>query len=635
MPYVNLSYDYIAEFFLLMLLYWYFAEKKVPLRSYRNFAYVLVTAFAATVLEIVAYQLALRESAALFQVTYTVLSLQMLFIHSFFTCLANYLLSLAEVDTKRNRKYRFVFVLSWILIVLICGLNPIFGWAANLDGVVYSMKGIGFVLYGIDVVMVVLMGWALIAKRKNFRFIKKSVALFLFVCAIIAGVAQELNSAPMLNLAIAIFCLVMYLFGQGPEVDVDKTTGQFNRTFFGKYLNDRFVLDNRFSLIVLDLDDFRFINQNYGVAVGDVLLQQVGAYLEHKHQVDVVFRYGADQFCAVINKDVAVAYDTAAEIRKCFDTPWKHEKLEIMMSATLCVIDCPQDADSREKLLEIIDYTMETAKNFNKGKITFAGDIDLEKSKEFKKVEKVVKEAIASGNILVYYQPIYSVEKKCYNCAEALARLYDEKLGWIPPDVFITVAEKSGLIIELGEIILRNVCKFIKKNELSKTTIDYIDINVSPLQLMQKGFAYKMLDIMKQYEVDASQINVEITETAMMTSFAVVSENLTELLDNKIKISLDDYGSGYANINYLIRMPFKYIKLDKGLVQAAFEDEKARITLEHTVKMLNDLELSIIAEGVETKEMKEELIKFGCHYLQGWYYSKAVPKDVFLTLIEE
>ena len=633
MTYVNLSYNYIAVFFLFMLLYWYVMEKKVPLHSYRYFAYVLITAFGATVLEIATYKLAMAENPVSFQVTYTIMSIQMLFIHSFFTCLTNYLLGLAEVDIKRNRKFKAVFVVSWFLIAVICGLNPVFEWAATLVGSVYAMKGIGFVLYGIDAVMVLLMGWVLIAKREKFRFIKKSIALFLFVCAVVAGIAQELNTVPMLNLAIALFCLVLYLFGQGPEVDVDKTTGIFNRTFFGKYLKDRFMSGNAFSLIVLDLDDFKFINQNYGVVIGDVLLQQVGAYLEKMPQVSTVFRYGADQFAAVVNKDVAVAYDASEEILKRFTNPWEHEQLEIMMSATLCVIDCPQDADDREKLLEIIDYTMETAKNFNKGKITFASEIDLEQSKSIKNAEKAVKAAIAEGRVKVYYQPIFSLEKRRYNSAEALARLYDPKLGWIPPDVFITAAEKAGLIIELGEMILHNVCRFIKENNLQETNIEYIDINVSPLQLMQKGFAYKMLDIMKQYDVDASQINVEITETAMMTSFAVVNENLEELVKNNIAISLDDYGSGYASINYLISMPFKFIKLDKDLVQASFEDEKARITLEHTIKMINALELSIIAEGVETEEMRNELKKFGCQYLQGWYYSKAVAEDAFLAKI--
>ena len=152
---------------------------------------------------------------------------------------------------------------------------------------------------------------------------------------------------------------------------------------------------------------------------------------------------------------------------------------------------------------------------------------------------------------------------------------------------------------------------------------------------MQSKFADKMMEIMKQYDVDASQINIEITETAMMTSYAVVSDNLLKIEDNAIAISLDDYGSGYANINYLNTMPFKFIKLDRDMIWAAFKEEKARITLEYTIKMMNALKMQIIAEGVETEEMRDELIRFGCHYLQGWFYSKAVPEEVFMAMIEE
>lgn len=129
------------------------------------------------------------------------------------------------------------------------------------------------------------------------------------------------------------------------------------------------------------------------------------------------------------------------------------------------------------------------------------------------------------------------------------------------------------------------------------------------------------------------QINIEITETATTTSFSTISENLQELVEHGISISLDDYGSGYANISYINRMPFKYIKIDKDIVQDSFKSKKAMTTLEHTVGMLKDLELLIIAEGVETEEMTNQLIEFGCDYLQGWYYSKAVPEEEFMKFV--
>lgn len=281
----------------------------------------------------------------------------------------------------------------------------------------------------------------------------------------------------------------------------------------------------------------KFINQSYGVSVGDMLLQQVGAYLENNYSTYTVFHYGADQFCIVIDKDVSRANDIASDIYKRFFHLWVLEKIEI-----------------------------------------------------------------------------------------TLARLYDEKLGWISPDTFISIAEKKGLINELGEIVLHNVCNFIASNNISKLGIDYIEINVSSLQLMQKGFADKVMDVMGQYNIDSSQINIEITETAMMTSFSAVSDNLAKLVENNIAISLDDYGSGYSNISYINKMPFKFIKIDKDIIQASFKEQKARITLEHTIKMLNALELAIIAEGVETLEMKEELVKYGCQYMQGGIILKLCLK---------
>ena len=199
--------------------------------------------------------------------------------------------------------------------------------------------------------------------------------------------------------------------------------------------------------------------------------------------------------------------------------------------------------------------------------------------------------------------------------------------------MFIPIAERCGVINELGDLIFENVCRFIKENNLANTSIEYIDINVSPLQLMQKDYSKNLLRVMKKYDVQPSQINIEITETAAMTTFPVVNDNLYDLVENGIAVSLDDYGSGYANIGYINKMPFKFIKIDKDIVWEAFKNEKASITLEYTICMLAALKMNIIAEGVETEEMRELLTTFGCQYLQGWYFSKAVPGEEFMKML--
>ncbi len=630
---LNLSYDYAAAFFLLMLMVWYIMEKKVPLKSYRIFFYVILSAFLATTLEIVTFELLYMGERIPHNVTYTILSWYMFFMHGFVTLLAYCMLSMVHVDVKKNKKVLYIFVATWITLTVICLFNPQMHWAARLGTRGYSEVGLGYLLYAIDVCMLSMIAWMLIRRKNDFKFLTTPLIVFMISSAAVAAVVQVFNLALMLDLVITIFLLVMYLFQQSPDAVTDKLTGQFSRLFFGEYLKDCFVEEKIFSVIVVDMDDFKFINQNYGVNVGDVLLHHVGKYLEGMKSSGLVFHFEADQFCVIVDRRKQTPNVLAEEIRERFMSPWTLENQEVMMSATICIVDCPEDANSAEGVVEVIDYAMDSAKKNNKGKIIHAHEIELEKIQTAKSIEKVVKDAIATDKIMVYYQPIYSVEKQRYNSAEALARLYDEKLGWISPDVFITTAERCGLIVELGELILHKVCRFIKDNELSNTSIEYIEVNVSPLQLMQKGFADKMLGILKQYDVSPSQINVEITETAMMASFAIVDENLTKLIDNKIAISLDDYGSGYATINYINKIPFELIKIDRMIIQDAFKERKAGITLAHTVSMLNALELSIVAEGVETEDMRDILIEFGCQYLQGWYYSKAVSETEFMQLI--
>jgi EAL domain-containing protein (putative c-di-GMP-specific phosphodiesterase class I) len=225
------------------------------------------------------------------------------------------------------------------------------------------------------------------------------------------------------------------------------------------------------------------------------------------------------------------------------------------------------------------------------------------------------------------------VSKGHYNSAEALVRLNDSELGWISPEKFIPIAEKNGLIVQMGEIILEKVCKFIHDYDLKNTPIESIEVNISPIQLVQADFVDRVKKILEKYEVSPSQINMEITETATLTGTSVINDNIAALVDYGIKFSLDDYGSGNANIDYINNMPFSIIKLDKFIIWDAFKNEKAGITLEYTVGMLNALQLHIVAEGVETEEMNERLSEVGCHYMQGWYYSKAVSDDEFMKLI--
>ncbi len=634
MEYTNLSYDYIATFFLFMLLIWYITEKKVPLKSFKFFFYVISFAFMASFLETVGYIIVRYSDRFSIRAAYITTSFQMLFIHSFILMITYCLLNMVHVDLRSSKAIRATFAVSGILISVLT-LPNIFikGWSFDLPNGKYTAVGIGNLLYLIDLVMVVFCLWVFIKRGRDLKFIKPSISVFLIIVSVGCGIAQLLLFAPMLNMAIATLCMVMYLYQQSPDAYTDEITGQFNRALFGEYVQEKFLDKKPFSVIVTDLVDFRQVNQSFGAACGDALLFAVGGHLDKISQHCAVFRFDADQFCIVVNGDESEAFTLAESIQERFTHSWQAVGQELMMKATVCIIECPSNAKSYNELLEVISYSMESAKLIKKGSVNLARELDLKRIHEIRQIENAVKAAINDGSVRVYYQPLYSTRCKCYNAAEALARIRNEALGDIPPDMFIPIAERSGMINELGDIILEKVCRFIRDSELDKTQIKYIDVNVSPVQLMQHDYARRVLEILKKYEVSPKQINIEITETAMMNTFPVVSENIRALISSGIMLSLDDYGTGYANISYINRMPFQYIKLDKELVWEAFKNEKARITLEHTVRMLNALELCIVAEGIETEEMCAALTEFGCTYLQGWYFSKAVPPETFTEMI--
>ncbi len=635
MTYWNLSFDCVAIFFLLLILIWYFSERRVPIKSHRVFLMFLMVIFAATSLEITATLMARNMDTVGYTAFYNVLTLQTLAINMIPISFSYYLLMLAHVDIKKKKPLRYLYYAAILTDAVILALNPIFRWAFTFENEKYAVCNIGWVMYAIDALMIGICVVTTIRYKQNFQFLRVVPFSFNLVCGIVACIAQIVFYKPMLNLMLVAIALTLFHYQQNAGTVTDVVTKLFNRRFLGEYVHNKFFEHKRFGIVLVAMDDFKFVNKTYGVDTGDHLLYQVGHFLEEMPGNKTVFRFGSDQFCVVIEKHVENMMDVAEQILERFRHPWFNDtQTAIMLSGSICCMECPKDARSYGEMVEVLDYSMNIAKKTRKAQITKVGDIEIDKIKKDKAIEKAVKLAIDRDELMVYYQPIFSVTEGVYNSAEALVRLHDEELGWISPEDFIPIAEKNGLIVEMGETILKKVCQFIRDFDIAKTSVKYIEVNISPVQLIQQNFADRVKQILEEYEVLPSQINIEITETATVNGTTIISDNINALVDYGISFSLDDYGSGNANIDYINHMPFKIIKIDKYIIWDSFKNNKAGVTLEYTIGMLKALELYIVAEGVETEEMKIQLEEIGCHYLQGWYYSKAVPAEEFIGILQ-
>ncbi len=461
------------------------------------------------------------------------------------------------------------------------------------------------------------------------------VALLAVTVGVSVVVQYYILDSVFIDFIIAVSLLVVYLVAQNPADMLDSNTQVLSRNMMDELLRNDIGEKKEFDLVVLALDDFKFVNKTFGITTGDMMLIQVAHFLTTVSSRGKVYRYGSDQFALQIKRGDVDLHTVLETISERFRHPWITEDVSVMLSTTISCVSYPEDGVMMEGLVDVIDYSVLSAKTQGKGSIVFAKDMDLQALRKEKAIEKAIELAIDRDTIEVYYQPIYNVEKQCYTSAEALVRLHDDSLGNISPEVFIPISEKNGTIVKMGTMIFEKVCRFISEHNLKDTSIEYIEVNVSVVQCMQQGFAENLIDIMEYYHVDPSQINLEVTETVAANSIAILQENIAKLHNQGISFSLDDYGSGYSTLGYLHQLPFKIIKLDKLMVWDAFENERAGITLKFTVGMLKELQVRIVAEGVETKEQRAHLAGIGCDYLQGWYYSKAIPANEFVTLIEE
>ena len=633
----NLEYNFATIVICILMLVWYFHQKKIPLNSYAFFFKFNFSILACTIIETIGVLLFRKGTIGEFGFNVVMA------VYSFMACLisviyAFFIFEYMHVSDKNKKILKGILLIVLFLTMLIDVATPftkVGFYFYDSKYAIGKLGGLYALLSGISVITGIAV---IIVKRKIIPAYKVYILIASILFSSLMFVVQLRLTISVLCFGFGIVCLTLYNYIFNPALYIDNLTRLYNKDCMREYLEYHLERNKAFSIILVAMDDFKYINKTYGVDTGDHLLVQVGNYLRGVEGVDVVFGYGSDQFAAICNKkNLEVIKEIAGGIETRFKHPWYSESYSgVMMSSSICCFECPKDADNYGNLIEIMDYAMSMTKKTNKGGVSVAGDLDLTKMRSEKEIEKAVKLAIDRDELMVYYQPIFSVEKNIYNSAEALVRLNDEKLGWISPEVFIPIAEKNGLIISLGDQILRSVCKFICDNKLSESSIEYIEVNISPVQLQQPEYYKTVIGILEEYGVKPSQINIEITETAnMVGSSDIVNDNIKKIVDYGITLSLDDYGSGYSNLDYINHMPFHIIKIDKYIVWDAFENIKAGITLEYTIRMLNALQYMIVAEGVETREQKDHLAKIGCHYMQGWYYSKAVAANEFMEVINK
>ena len=422
----------------------------------------------------------------------------------------------------------------------------------------------------------------------------------------------------------------------------DVLTGLPNRFLFQEKINEiisaykKEILDRKFALIYMDIDNFKHINDTMGHASGDLLLKHISNILKiHVKSPDFAARLSGDEF-VIIFENIKDRQDIINKIHillKHLREPWILDKQEFFISFSIGIAIYPEHGDNISTLLKNSDIAMYYVKKNTKNNYCFYLSKMQEKSLEQIKIVNDLRHAIDNNEFSLFYQPIINLNNGKITGVEALIRWFHPISGMVSPMEFIPLAEEAGLIYDIEKWILKTA--LTQKRCWEKMGYSHIkmSINISGKRVTSSGFINEIKKLLSETKVKCDEIQFEVTETALMEDLDASMKILREIKNMNIKIALDDFGTGYSSLTYLKKLPIDVVKLDRKFIKSISEAGEDEVIVEYVIKLTHKLNLKIVAEGIEIKEQLAFLKKNYCDYGQGYLFSKPIAKEEIEKLL--
>ena len=618
---MNIELQCCGLFVLSVILIMFMREKKLDLMDRRLFIRAILTCFACLIFDI----------TSIIAINYAVLGcfspiitdiickiyIMLLTLQGYFSYVyvSTGLLTIQGVNESKMRKlYRWLIVIGEVAMLIL----PIDYFCEGR--VVYSSGPatlVAYALCGIYLIASVAICIVFRGKMSGRRFVALMTWQITWLCA--AVIQFLFPQLLIVGFASAFGMVILYIQLENPSAYIDIFTGLFTNDALSIYIRDRYKYNMPFSVFTAKIK---------------YLTKEVDYYMEQDtimRAVKALNELGPEPAFRIEDKLFCVAYD---------DPERMQERMHYLKKRRDSITDIPAEAayilvpDSRvfsnsEEFFKFLHYHENDTQE-----ITIADEENVREMRERSFIREMIDNALTQDRVEVFYQPFYNVKTKKFTAAEALVRIRNADGGIVPPGVFIPVAEKSGQIIPLGVRIFEKVCQFLSTGEAQKYGIEFIDVNLSAAQFDYENPAKFVLDYIHKYNVDPSLINLEITETAQQHNKKTLMMNIEKLTKEGITFSLDDFGTGRSNLDYFVDMPIKTIKFDYSFTQGYFQNDKIKHVFEGVADMMHDMGISLVSEGVETKEQMEVMTGLGVEYIQGYYFSKPVPENEFIDFLK-
>lgn len=388
------------------------------------------------------------------------------------------------------------------------------------------------------------------------------------------------------------------------------------------------------AVLFLDLDDFKKVNDSLGHDVGDnLLIEAANRLCKVVAPQDTVGRLGGDEFIVLLrsldsDKD---AKETAKTLLQLFREPFKIDGRELILTISIGIAIFPENGTCASDLLRNADTAMYQAKALGRNSYSFfTTEMNVSMLRRFE-IEEQMRGALERGEFEVYYQPQIEVKGGTVVGAEALLRWRNPMLGNIPPDEFIPIAEHTGLIVPIGEYVLKQALSFLNKWQNAHQRQYTMAVNVSPRQFRDKALINFIKKSLDEANISPKSLEFEITEGVLMIGKSYIDGALASLHELGVKLSMDDFGTGYSSLSYLRQYKFDVLKIDRTFINGITANQSDYDLVKATIAMANSLGLAVVAEGVEIQEQLELLAELSCDYAQGYYFSKPLPASEILA----
>ena len=554
-----------------------------------------------------------------------------------------YVMSITGTIHRFNRLKSILFILPILFIEVMLATNPVHHCCFSYDKVTleYQRNWVITVLYILSAFYILFFIANLFTSWKAMTT-KRRISLAYFLAVVIIGIiVQAFDITKRVELfaeAIAYLGLILTVEDEGGLLNAD--TGIYNRKALkidiDNILLNKLNLVNKlnkksFYVLCIKIENADLIRRVTGQSNNNILASIVVKALTKYIPRYNIYQTSLDTFVAIISdENERNTLTLVGELSKKFNEGFQYQNIDVALSSTLLLANIPNDLKNAEEVFSMADSSLpHDHQKLLVGKENFSYLLRR------RAVENALENALKEKSFEVYYQPTFDSNSLKPYGAEALVRLHDENVPNLYPDEFISLAEQVGLIGDIDDYVLSEVCKFIQENNLEKLGIGSINVNLSVFQFTKPNFVDHINSIVNQFNIAHKYLNFEITESADPNENEIVKTVVNSLTNNGYRVYMDDYGTGYSNVHNLFQMNFDVIKIDKSILWGAEKSELGMIILENNIRMLKQIDLKIIVEGVETKEQVELLQKLGVDYLQGFYFSKAKQKEDFINFLND